>query len=450
MEMIAARILCAGLYASDDQPLNFQEQVFTEISSGIICILFITPEKFERNAQFRTLLKNMATFQGIHFIIDEVHCVKNYAYFRESWCYLSQLKTICPTALILMMTATLTYNNARDIMTNLGLDFSCVKIIHGATLKRDELIYEIIKKKEYREENLKETITQIKSIPECSIIYCATQKDCYEVADFLRINLRDENIKVMVATNAFGLGINMPDVCLVIHYTMPLNLSNYIQETGRAGRDGLSAKCILLYARKDVRVLYNIVAGERESLTDITTKGEEMRQVYLMECQKKIWEIIFFCETKYECRQNALTQYHNWKTPLLEIQSSTIESSCGKCDVCQLRAKEKLIVKDMKMPALKLLNVVEVITGLGSNIIIAKDVVDIFCKSKSALPKYKELEIYRKEQDAEVKLTNDEAKRLFNDLVIRGMILTDIILQRGKTAGVFSWTFPVLGVSDGT
>ncbi|CAG8656979.1 8259_t:CDS:1 [Ambispora gerdemannii] len=349
------------------------------------------------------------------------------------------------------MTATLTRDDARDIVTKIGLDFSHVEIIHDITFKQNELVYEVIKKKTSIEENLQGIITQIKSISGRAIVYCATQKDCYEIADLLRIKLEDidgkvgvyhrgvptgekkctvekwkkQHIKVMVAINDFGLGINIPDVRLVVYYTMSQNLSNYIQETGKAGRNGSTAKYILLYARRDVRILYNIVAGKRESsLNDVVMENEEIRQVYLRECQKKIWEMIFFCETKFECRQSALTHYQNWK----ENNIPPSEPSCERCDACQLRAKETLITRDMKMSALRLLKVVEALKEFESDAITAKDVVDVFCKSKNTKLKYKELEIYQEERDT-VKLTIDEANRLFNDLVIRGMVLTDIILR---------------------
>lgn len=242
------------------------ETVINDISKGIIKILYLAPEKLD-NIQFAERIKS---FNPSFLFVDEAHCISEWGHnFRPSYRKIKQFIEFTGIKKISAFTATATEDVRQDIIEQLGMKNPQV-FIYG--FERDNLNLNVIHTKGKKELLLK--LINAQSIP--AIIYTATRKLTEEVFDYLktkRINsayyhaglhselrriIQDDflngRINVIVATNAFGMGINKSDIRTVIHYNLPANLENYYQEIGRAGRDGKEANIFLLFDEKDIKI----------------------------------------------------------------------------------------------------------------------------------------------------------------------------------------------------
>ncbi|PKC13958.1 putative sgs1 protein, partial [Rhizophagus irregularis] len=185
----------------------------------------------------------------------------------------------------LLLTATCSQDDAEVIRQNLNINSVNFNVIRSSCFSRPEIEY-IVKKKSTRERNLVEIAKIVNEISDGQcIIYCSSPGICNEILPLLQDKLKGTAIgtyhgglesferdqvmlqwksrllKVMIATNAFGLGVNSPNIRTVVHYTFPSSISNFIQESGRAGRDGNPAQSILFYSRNDIKTVYTIITG---------------------------------------------------------------------------------------------------------------------------------------------------------------------------------------------
>ncbi|GBB99624.1 hypothetical protein RclHR1_35890001 [Rhizophagus clarus] len=224
LELIKIGIPCGGLYASTAQPMCYQRKVFQEIACELTRIIITTPEKFKFNVGFRQMLEQIGTSKGIRFVIDEVHCILDQEHFR-----------IFSTAPILLLTATCRMVDAQEIVTRLGIDYQKMSLIRS--FGNNSIIYQVQKKKDNKEQFLGDILKIINEIEvgKC-IIYCVSIKECENLLTNLQAKVRKEiitmyhselsakeksnalslwksgKIQIIVATNAFGIGINEPDV----------------------------------------------------------------------------------------------------------------------------------------------------------------------------------------------------------------------------------------------
>ncbi|MDD1724636.1 MAG: DNA helicase RecQ [Methanospirillum sp.] len=291
---------------------------------GTLRILYISPERLVQPSFLQILQKIRPSL----FAIDEAHCISQWGHeFRPEYRQLSVIRRTFPEVPIIALTATATPSVRKDIINELQLRDPAVFV---GSFNRDNLIYRV-ERKEDGEQQLITFLKQHKN--ESGIIYCFSKRQVTEIAQMLQKNrfsalpyhadlpktlrhgtqdrfLRDE-VRIIVATVAFGMGINKPDVRFVVHYDLPKNLEHYYQETGRAGRDGDTAECLLLYSRGDFRKIEYLI----EQKADGTERQVEMR---------KLHEMVGFCESR-ACRRAVLLTYfgENWEKP-----------SCDKCDSC--------------------------------------------------------------------------------------------------------------------
>ena len=311
------------------------DTVKADIRAGLTKLLYVAPESLtkEENIEF------LKTVKISFYAVDEAHCISEWGHdFRPEYRRIRPIINEINVRPVIALTATATPKVQHDIQKNLGMADA---VVYKSSFNRPNLYYEIRPKTSMID---KEIIKFIKSNPgKSGIIYCLSRKRVEELAEMLRVNdikalpyhagmdaatrsanqdaFLLEEVDVIVATIAFGMGIDKPDVRFVIHYDMPKSLEGYYQETGRAGRDGGEGQCITFYSAKDLQKMEKCMQGK-------PVAEQEIGKQLLLETQS-------YAEAS-TCRRRSLLFYFGEQFQ---------EDNCHNCDNC-LNPKKKVEAKE--------------------------------------------------------------------------------------------------------
>jgi ATP-dependent DNA helicase RecQ len=397
-----------------------QKIVKDDLTTGKTKMLFVAPETLTKE-------ENIEFFKSLRlsfFAVDEAHCISEWGHdFRPEYRRLREMMDMINEEIpVIALTATATPKVQSDIVKNLGLRNPNIFI---SSFNRPNLYYELQPKikKDQTDKSIVRFIQLHKN--KSGIIYTLNRKTTEELADMLMANgikavayhagldakLRsfrqdqflNEDVDVIVATIAFGMGIDKPDVRFVIHYNIPKSIENYYQETGRAGRDGMEGKCILYYSHKDVAKLEHFMRDKPLSEREV---GAQL-----------INETVSYAESSV-CRRKILLHYFG--------ENYDDKKSCGHCDNC-LNPKEKVEAKDNAVLVLK------TIKALDERFTIEYTILILTGKATPAVKMYRHdaLDVFA--------CGNHEEPHYWNSL-IRQLLLSGLIAKDIEEYGLLKFT----------
>lgn len=390
----------AAAFLNSSLSMAEQQSVIHQLRTGQLKLLYLAPERLVGEGNFMALL---AEVKVALFAIDEAHCISHWGHdFRQEYLALGQLKDRFPRTPVIALTATADGVTKQDILEKLNLrgytvfenSFNRPNIFYGIRPKRNHYDQLLTYLGEHRDDS--------------GIIYCLSRSSTESLAADLQAegfsaaayhaglerNVREERqekflrdeVRIMVATIAFGMGINKSNVRFVVHADLPKNIEGYYQETGRAGRDGLASEAILYYGAGDVFKMKRFASVE----------GNEEQSAVML---KKLEQMAGLAETR-QCRRRYLLQYFGEDAP----------EHCGNCDNC-LGQYERA---DGTIAAQKLLSAVYRLQGrFGLNY-----VVDFLRGSTAVREAHKELKTYGIGKD----ISKEQWKQYARELIQLGYL----------------------------